>query len=77
MVSDTEVCVNAHACVCGSVIECVRECARARMCVSPCAAHYLRPVEGERIIFVWDRSHLVGFCQQCVCEEFIGLKVEF
>lgn len=45
--------------------------------VLPCAAHDLRPVEGEGVVLVRLRPHLVGFCQQSVCEELIGLKVEF
>lgn len=43
----------------------------------PCAAHDLWAVEGEGVGLIGLGAHDVGFRQQRVCEEVVGLKVEF
>lgn len=60
----------------GDKIKCCYSLRGSRNKVIPCASHNLRSIERERVRLVWFGPHLVGFGQNCVCEEVVGLKVE-
>lgn len=54
---------------------CIKSHQSARL-GSPCARHDFWTIEGKGVALIGLRPHLVGFNQDCVCEELVGLEVE-